>query len=191
MPFYNLKSDITNIVIGQSRNFLNDFNIYAKGYHHIALTSINNLLSETTISDYKFYPCFFLFRQSLELYLKSIIYNTKALRILKEINLKIEALYNNHDLILLSNTAVKILNNLFPDQLDDFCNQLLSISKEFDYIDKSSYVFRYPTNLSGKPATSPLIINASSFRDSMNTLLDQFENVVWGINIETDIITTS
>jgi len=185
--FYNSINDMTNIAIGQSRDLKNDFNIFAKGYHYIASTSIDNLLNTTSISDYKFYPCFYLYRHSLELYLKSIIYNTKALRTLENCNLKIDDFYNNHNLSSLSKISIKILNSLFPEQINDLINKLQKITTEFDYIDKSSLAFRYPINKNGEPSTPVRIINATSFSNFMNELLNELDDVIFGLNMETDI----
>src|SRR5690606_15637282 len=89
------------------------FAIFAKGYRLAASTLTQSLLSRPARPDYESYPVVFLYRHSLELYLKNVISKGARLARLRGQELQQKMLYI-HDLTKLTSTAVGILRILFP-----------------------------------------------------------------------------
>ncbi|MDX1959648.1 MAG: hypothetical protein SFU98_13820 [Leptospiraceae bacterium] len=188
MAFYNLINDKNNLEIGFSRKPKNIFGIYAKGYWNSASKLSKSLLRKVRFHEYEAYPIFFLYRHSLELYLKSIIYKTDILLYLNEpdkVNLE---LLNMHDLNILSTKANNILKEIFYEDLEimKLSEEIIQTSKEFSDIDPYSFSFRYPIDTKGK-SISRKHMNLKSTNIHMNKLLKKIDIIDFGIDIQTDI----
>jgi len=190
MPFYNRLNTNNNFVISFSANPKNDFGYFAKGYHKAASVIANDLLQRESFSDYEAYPVVFLYRHSLELYLKSIVYKSALLCSFKGFSEIDSKLYNNHDLRFLVKKSDKILKQLFPSEtdLEDILIQLHEIANEFTQIDSNSFSYRYPIDSKGNYSTKRhQVIDLKSFSASMDQILDKMSTIDFGIDIETDI----
>lgn len=165
-----------------------DFAIFAKGYRLAASTLTQSLLSRPAWPDYEAYPVVFLYRHSLELYLKNVISKGARLARLRGQELQQKMLYI-HDLTKLTSTAVGILRILFPrdSSLLEMLPKLECIVREFAHVDPDSITFRYPTDTKGHRAHfAPLRINLSDFALTMNSVLEVLDVIDFGVDVETD-----
>jgi hypothetical protein len=188
MPFYNEINNIYNFAISFSKNPWKDFAIFARGYFHAASKLAEELLSKGRVdSDYDAYPIVFLYRHSLELYLKQVLYKSALLMAFKRMENLDSKLRFDHNLIYLSKRVVAILENVFPD-VDDIkrlSEKILRISSEFSEIDTNSFAYRYPINKKEELSTKPhQIVNLEAFSSKMNELLDELETLDFGFDIE-------
>jgi hypothetical protein len=187
MAFYNKINNKYNFVISFTDNPKEEFGIFAKSYFNAALQLAENLLSKQNFPDYEPYPVVFLYRHSLELYLKNIIYKVAIIMAFKNIKGIDKKLHNNHDLKFLSKKATEILNRIFPNDKDieNISNEILEICTEMSVIDKDSYSYRYPIDKKGKHSTKRhQIINLEAFALSMNDLLEKLDTINFGLNFE-------
>lgn len=177
-----------NFVISFTKDPRNDFGVFAEGYSHAASTLAEGLLSRTGFPDFDAYPVVFLYRHSLELYLKNIIYKAALLMAFKHMGDIDAKLYNTHDLTVLSEKAAKILQRLFPDDasLRQFSEETVKISSEFSDIDASSFAYRYPVDKAGNPSTRPnQVISLGALHRTMSDLLEKMDTLDFGLQIET------
>ncbi len=167
MPFYNELDNPSNFQISFKKNLRNDFGVFAKGYAKSVSKLAVDLLSRNRFGDYEAYPIVFLYRHSLELHLKNIIYRSVLLSTFKNIENIDHRLYNKHDLNLLSEKATQILLNLFPDYgLESFKSgsrlERVLRSGRFTITSKlnSPGVLRYPLNKLSKQRRIYAILTA-------------------------------
>jgi len=85
VAFYNSINDTNNFAISFSTNPQQDFGVFAVGYRQAAAILAERLLAKQRFSDYEAYPVVFLYRQSLELYLKGLLYKAAILSAFKQI----------------------------------------------------------------------------------------------------------
>lgn len=190
MAFYNKLNNKSNFVISFSKNPKNDFGIFAKGYFNAASKMANILLTKNHFSDYEAYPILFLYRHALELFLKNIIYKSSLILLFKGINDITPRLYNNHNLIILSEISSKILMKLFRNDksIFDLSHKISNICFEFSEIDPNSYSYRYPIDKKGNYSTKHhQVVNLESICSELNELLDELDTLNFGLNIESDI----
>ena len=189
MAFYTQINNHSTFDITFTKDPKNDFGVFAKGYYSAASMLAENLLSRGNFADYDAYPVVFLYRHSLELYLKNVIYKSALLSKFKGLSDTKDRLYNNHKLTQLSEKAAEILRKLFPydNELQHVIDRILKISSEFSDIDPDSYAYRYPIDRQGGLSTRPhQIVNLEAFHRTMKELLTHLETIDIGINIETD-----
>lgn len=179
----------SNFVISFTKDPRSDFGVFAEGYFHAASELAEELLSRGGFADFDAYPVVFLYRHSLELYLKNIIYKSAllmAFKFLSDIDTK---LHNNHDLIFLSEKAVAVLQRLFPDDgsINQLAEDILNISSEFSEIDPNSFAYRYPIDRHGNPSTRPnQVVNLKRLCCTMNKVLDDLDTLDFGLQVETN-----
>ena len=190
MPFYNKYTDRTNFVISFTSNPKADFDIFAKGYAIAASRLACLLIDSSRFSDYEAYPIMFLYRHALELYLKHIIYSSAKLAAFKNLNDIYQVLFNTHDLIQLSRRVKVLLGKIFPDdkKLMEAVDNIEVICNEFSEIDPCSYSYRYPIDKKGNHSTSVhQVVNLRSVEEKMSQLLEDLDNISFGLNMEIDI----
>lgn len=186
-----------NIVSGFSQNPRYDFFVYARGYQEAAVILTNDFINRDSYNDSNGYPIVFLFRHSLELYLKGIIYNGAKLASYQNIE-QIDAILNNpkknktHDLISLEGKCTKLLKEIFPEDsaIKKLCDELEAICTKIGGLDKDSYSYRYPIDNSGNHSTlRNQIVDIQSFGNEVNEILERLYILAFGINLSTDTIT--
>ena len=190
MAFYNQRSDPSNFVISWTKEPKNDFGIFSKGYRLAAKRLATLLLEAPRFSDYEAYPVIFLYRHSLELSLKHIIYMSvklAAYRYIEEIG---DKLHNTHDLCSLAKATRESLALLFPE--DEFLRKIIPVvektSVELSELDSDSYGYRYPIDRHGKPSTKRhQSVNLESFASHMSSVLDDLDTIHFGLGGEIDI----
>jgi hypothetical protein len=190
VKFYNEDNDLSNFSSSFLSNPRNRFGSFAKGYFLAASRLASHLLSsQSSFPDYEAYPVVFLYRHSLELYLKDILYKGNRLSEIADIDDTNSELYNNHKLSPLAEKASLVLQKKFPidDDLRLFEKRLIQIASEFQEIDPESFSYRYPIDRKGEHSTSKSqTVNLSAFSTNMNSLLEKMESIDFGFDVETE-----
>jgi len=188
MSLFNSISDSSSFVISFTKNPRRDFSIFAKGYFQAASTLAENLI-ERGFSDYQAYPVIFLYRHSLELYLKGIIYDTALILVFKDMESLSTSLCNNHKLVPLSEACSSIINKLFPkdEELLKIMDKIELAAFEFHEIDPDSFSYRYPINKKGNLSTKyHQTVNLRVVYEFMQMLQGQLDSIRFGLDVEMD-----
>ena len=191
MAFYDETFDSSAFSFYVSSDPKTAFNVFATGYRRAAETLTGSLLRKPRFSDYEAYPAVFLFRHAFELSLKHAIYQAADYAGYTDTSRVDGSLHNHHNLHRLATIVDESLRRLFPN--DSFLQELLlrltSTARDFDDIDPSSFVYRYPVNTKGGPAAddNSQTINLRLFANHMSALLEEIDTVNFGLNIMTDV----
>jgi hypothetical protein len=122
-------------------------------------------------------PIIFLFRHSVELYLKGMVYRLSRLSVDDtELQQVLPRLWREHSLMRLLSMAQPVLTAMrqkLPLALRDFDEEDLEFLSDLDRIDPGSYSFRYPVASSGGPSLPGfLITNIFVFAEHADRVLD-------------------
>lgn len=187
----NKKISNNNFVVNFRNLPVDDFSAFAEGYHLAAKNLSESLLKKHNFPDFEGYPIVFLYRHSMELYLKFLIYKSATLiNYKKMVYLKIK-FENSHELVYLSLLAKNFLTKLFPKdkKLKNVLEEIEEVCRQFELIDKSSFSFRYPIDTKGNFASKEHeIINIDSMYNTMEKYLNILETIQFGLDIENDNI---
>ncbi len=188
MAFYDDISNFNSIDILFKDKPVEAFGVFAESYHLSAKKLAEDMLSRR-FSVYEPYPMIFLYRHSIELHLKNILFSSAILANYKDIDGLTDRIDKTHNLSFLLDKVRDILFRLFPENiwlksfLDD---KLTPIVKEYMDIDSGSFSFRYPTNSQGQCSTKPNIcINVESMYKNLEPILEGLDAIDMGIEIET------
>ena len=188
MAFYNEFDDITTFDLRFTDNPKGAFAIFAKSYHSAAKLLAEDMLKRH-FRVYEPYPVIFLYRHSIELYLKHYIYSSEIISLIVGIEEELHKLINNHNLKDLFNKTVKIFSKQNILNINDFNNIAENVIKEFNEIDCNSFAFRYPIDKKGNSSISNIeYMNLKSIYNAIEELLNNFEAIEFGLNIEKDKI---
>ena len=190
MAFYDKTFDTSSISYYVGSDPKTAFGIFATGYRRAAETLTESLLEQSRFSDYNAYPAVFLFRHAFELSLKHAIYQAAEYALYTDTSSVDGRLHNKHDLHPLAEIVDESLRRLFPNDLflQELLPRMISTARDFDNIDRSSFVYRYPVNTKGEPATDKgQTINLALFADHMSTLLEEIDTVNFGLGAMTDL----
>ncbi len=171
-----------NAVLNFRNRAEDEFDLYAHAFHNAGKTLAKEMMSPNGYNDLAALPIIFVYRHSLELYLKSIVRIGKT--ILKVTgdshNINKKAL-ERHELTKLLPDVIYIFKhvgwewNLDTEGLQSF-GELEELLQDFDGIDDRSFTFRYPTNKRDQASVPRhFIVNIPIFCDQMNTLLELLE----------------
>jgi len=154
---------------------------YAQGYKIAADRLIDSLESDRINLDLLIYPIVFMYRQSIELFLKTII---KDGNILLEIQ---ESYPKTHKIDIIWIETRKVLENIWPGSPKSDLEKIEHYIKEFSKHDPSSESFRYPVNRKGKKHLEDLThINIRNLKDIMDELLSLLGGASAGISYYLD-----
>ena len=122
-------------------------------------------------------PIIFLYRHSLELYLKAVIYRAACLTIDDaELPLVLPRLWKDHSLLRLLDMAPPLFHALdlhLPSGLRRLRDEILEIATIFDQVDPGSSAFRYPITSVGRSSLpSHLLVNIFLFAERADSTLD-------------------
>lgn len=190
-PFYNENEigDNTNFVIPVGSDPKQHFGAFAKGYYLAASKMAEHLIAQTRFCDYEAYPVIFLYRHSLELYLKNVLYKTLPLTAFRMME-KIDAQANDkHRLVPLVDKVQIVIQKLFPNDhsLRQVTQRMSRVTRELSDLDPGSYTYRYPIDNAGNSYSPPnQMVNLRSFAKTMNEVLHDLEAIDFGFDIETD-----
>ena len=190
MAFYNETFGPSAFSFYVSSDPKTAFDVFATGYRRAAEIVTDSLLRNPRFSDYEAYPAVFLFRHAFELSLKHAIYKAADYARYTDTSRIDGRLRNDHNLHRLATIVNESLRRLFPDDL--FLQRLLprltSTARDFDDIDPSSFVYRYPVDTKGGAAAdSGQTINLRLFASHMSTMLEEIDTLNFGLNNMTDV----
>ena len=170
-----------------------EFTLYAEAYHKVANETVTALkdhqdagFHKVPLDDFRAYPIVFLYRHSLELYMKAVILTAAPMLMMKsktEINR--EKLLNTHSLDSLRQQLEQVfaayewewdLGTEHFKTLADFRN----IISELHEVDTRSFVFRYPLDTKGKASlSSNFEFNLFKFCEILDCLLPALEGAAF------------
>ena len=190
MAFYNETFDHSAFSFFASSDPKTAFDAFATGYRRAAENLTDSLLRKPRFSDYEAYPAVFLFRHAFELSLKHAIYQAADYARYTDTSRINGRLRKDHNLLRLATIVNESLRRLFPEDLwlQKLLSRLTSTARDFDDIDPSSFVYRYPVEPKGRASTdSGQTINLRLFANHMSALLEEIDSVNFALNAMTDV----
>ncbi len=165
-----------NIII-PSINYPKDLmGYFAQGYYHGAKILAETILSNNHICNNEAYPVIFLYRTSLELYLKSVIYLSQK-RHQEE-----ENLINSHEFKRILEMFNPIFKNILPYD-DALLISIKACCSFFEEHDPKSFSYRYPIDVKGNPASSKnQVINLPEVYVLLNPVLEDLDTMYFGLS---------
>lgn len=166
-----------NALLNWSGRPLEDLITYAETYRSAACRLVHAQRKlRLNAPDHCILPILFLYRHSLELFLKAIVYYGAQESIAKaDLIAAIPRLWKEHSLLKLHQMALPILqsNHGFDIDADDLSIRLADTASAIDTFDVGSYSFRYPVTTSGSPSLpTAFLVNMFFYSDEMESLLD-------------------
>ncbi len=170
-----------------------EFTLYAEAYHKVAneaVTALKNYqdagFHKVPLDDFRAYPIVFLYRHSLELYMKAVILAAVPMLMMKDdTEIDREKLLNTHSLDSLRQQLKQVftayewewdLGTEHFRTLADFRD----IVSELHEVDTRSFVFRYPLDTKGKASlSSKFEFNLFKFCEIPDCLLPVLEGVAF------------
>lgn len=193
-------SDYSDVTINWKDNPLEEFAIYAGAYHRAGEKLMTDLLSEPSFHDIDPCPIVFLYRHSIELYLKEIcllghkFFQLRNKRLLLHGNdLEQKRLFNNHKLLPLVEVVKQIFEELgwSWDLEDEFAHfkeykDFETVLGEIDDLDSGSYTFRYPYDKHAGTAslTKGFSFNLASFQKKINIVISALDGISTKLGID-------
>ena len=166
-----------NIIVNWRSHPIRDVVAFATGYKNAALELVASLERAHGYPDHRGYPILFLFRHSLELYLKALTYRAAQLYMLEtELDMALPRLWKEHSLPRLLETVRPILAALDPNGVRGYRRvpeEVAEVIDAIDRLDPASYAFRYPVTSTGE-AVLPhhLVVNVLVFGEMVQPVLD-------------------
>jgi len=183
-----------------------EFTLYAEAYHLVAKEALAALkeyqdsgFHKVPIDDFRAYPIVFLYRHSLELWMKAVILTGAPMLMMKSnIQINRDKLLNTHILDTLRQNIEQIfaayewewdLGTKHFRTLQDFRN----VISELHNVDTRSFAFRYPLDNKGNASLSPNFeFNLFNFCEILDCLLSALEGVAFAayeeLQLEYEII---
>jgi hypothetical protein len=201
--FFNGSNEFDPVTACVGNNGNPSIEYYANGYFEAVELIINdicrtlrngNRVSEDTLV----YPICFNIRHSIELYLKSIIYN--IMEIYKHRGESINAKTNMHDLSLLWQMILKcsfinynkennkeISRRMVLDyKTDEYISSIDKYISEWSNIDPTGQTFRYPTDIESNKhlveVSSIQVLNLFKNSKSIHEILKEFNSHIYILN---------
>lgn len=147
-----------NVVLNWTRHPKREFSLYGDAYHAAGKRLLETLAPSGF--DFACVPIVFLYRQALELNLKSIIiHGNGVLRLEGLPEVAGEDIFRKHSLTALFPPVEKIIEHMgWKDDYQKGCIENFEdcrrIVEDFNKIDPQSYAFRYPIDTKGKGSVS-------------------------------------
>ena len=171
------KGTYGNAVLNWEKHAPSDLVAYALSYHNAAhnLIACKERLEFGSI-DHGACPIIYLYRHSIELYLKAMIYRVACLSITDdELRTVLPRLWREHSLIRLLDMVSPIFetkNSRFAANLGNLRENTLEFLSNLEKIDGRSYSFRYPINTAGHSSLpDTLLVNIFVFAENADAVL--------------------
>ena len=166
-----------NALVNWSGRPLEDLITYAETYRSAACRLVHaHRELRLNAPDHFALPILFLYRHSLELFLKAIVYYGAQESIAKaDLTAAIPSLWKEHSLLKLHQMATPILQSNPGLDIDpnDLYIRLANTASAIDAFDARSYSFRYPVTTSGSSSLpTAFLVNIFFYSDEMESLLD-------------------
>ncbi|OGB13657.1 MAG: hypothetical protein A2W72_02450 [Burkholderiales bacterium RIFCSPLOWO2_12_67_14] len=167
-----------NALVNWSGRPLEDLVTYAETYRSAACRLVQAQQSlNLNAPDQQALPILYLYRHSLELFLKSIVYHAATLSISEtELPIALPRLWREHSLLKLQKMARPVLDIARWPSVDteELATRLATTSAAIDSVDSGSYAFRYPVTTTGTSSLPPaFLVNMFHFSDEMESVLEQ------------------
>ncbi len=133
--------------------------------------------------DIYFFPIAYLYRHSIELFLKQLIQHGVQLQILQEEE-ELTEIMSDHKLYPSWNKVRIVLEEVWPDGDKNDLKNVERLIQEFHNLDKSGQSFRYSKDKAGKPTTEqlPASVDLKALRDTCNALCSFFDSCGGGLS---------
>lgn len=135
---FDSRDDLSNAFVER------DWEAYVRGYIQAANILVEYVGQSGMDSDTLVLPITFLFRQHLELRIKSLLTDTRKLLNQPQQTRK------SHDIKHLWEECRPLVEQIFPEQFSEQLDVVAQIVSQFSEIDPASQGFRYPINVTGK-----------------------------------------
>ena len=153
-----------------------ELRLCAKSYHEAAKTLLEKS-EQAELPDYELYPCIYLYRHSLELYLKAAkIGACQYLEMIEKRQWKIEDILNRHTLV----DKIPILEEIHEKmELSFDFSEMKELIHDIEIIDGQSMNFRYPITKDGIPLlSSKTSINLFLLAQNLDNIFVELEGIV-------------
>ena len=178
-----------NVVLNFTSFPKRDLGVYAHAYQQAANLLVEEFRGKTGYSDAEACPIVFLYRHSLELYLKQIVFWGSGLIHLQTGDaLDVHALFSRHEL----KPLLKLLRRVF--EVAGWLNsagvapkygtfaEIESVTLELDKIDPQSFAFRYPIDKKGDASLPEHFhFNVVKLGEEMDQLLLMLDGAAIGV----------
>lgn len=166
-----------NALINWTGRPLEDLLTYAETYRSAACRLVHaHRELKLNAPDHHVLPILFLYRHSLELFLKAIIFHAAEVSIAQtEMTVALPRLWKEHSLVKLHRMVVPVLQaNCGVDwDSEKLGSQLANAAAAIDAFDAGSYTFRYPVTTTGSSSLpAAFLVNMFFYSDEMELLLD-------------------
>lgn len=192
MAFYSARSNHNDFDLRHGEDPQKATAIFAKSYR-MAADKLAQSMLENGFRVYEPLPILFLYRHSLELYLKSIINQSKIIieydNYINKLNNELRDMpRNTHALEALFEAVKKIVHLVFSDvesrAFDSNCGEFIS---ELLELDPKSENFRYPYDTKGKTTvTKEKHLSLEGISESYGKILDYLDYLNLGLDIKED-----
>jgi hypothetical protein len=184
-----------NVVLNFRGDSVSEFGYYAESFHEAAKYLVDKVEASHGYSDLDACPIVFMYRHSLELYLKAIVIVGNKISRLKSKKAINEKSFMIHEISKLFPIVQKVFKEVgweWEEGLGGFegFQELKGFVDEMESVDPSSFTFRYPANKSGAASVKKnFCFNVIDYAEKMNILLDDLDGVVAGLDsMATDLI---
>lgn len=192
--FYNNGRPKGMVVLNWHDTPEREFTFFAEAYHLVAKEAVAKLrknqlfgLYGSPVDDFLAYPVVFLYRHSLELYMKAVILVAAPMLKIKEMHeINRENLLKTHSLDKLRQELERVFKAYGWEwdlgtpkfrTLEDFRNTI----SELHEVDKGSYAFRYPLDTKSNPSLgSHFRFNLLDFCEVLDSLFPVLEGAAVG-----------
>jgi hypothetical protein len=154
---------------------------YASSYRSAAMKLIGSHEGGQFVNiDEHALPVLFLYRHSLELYLKALVYRAAVVSIAEEeLLLAVPRLWREHSLVRLLQMISPLLHSrhfhLWDEELEEKVGRVV---RRLDGVDPGSYAFRYPVTSSGRPSLPDhFFTNIFAFSEVLENVLDDLSDI--------------
>ena len=152
---------------------------YTIGYKEAADILVTYVEENPRWQDILVYPIIFLYRQYLELAIKSLI---KQARRLQNIS---EPFPKNHRIDQLWRVCSGLLRDISPGESEEEQNQIGRLIDEFCRVDPTSTAFRYPEDRDGNPSLYAPVIRHVNLRN-LREVMDKISGILDGADAQID-----
>ncbi|MGO9122475.1 MAG: hypothetical protein ACLQPD_33280 [Desulfomonilaceae bacterium] len=182
-----------NVVFNFRHDPISDLAAFAAGYHEAGKRLCRTFVSSGHYRDFDGYPILFLYRHSLELYMKAIVYRgAQLLHLLDITRLDTSKLFKVHRLSALLPGIKIIFDGVGWTWETDVpgmrtFQEFSELVEGIEELDPASYTFRYPTDTQGHAALGHHTrINCLAFARNLDPILELLDGAVTGLTEEFD-----
>lgn len=184
-----------NAVLNWLGNPKGEFMLYGDAYHEAGKKLLEALLAERSHNGIRYCPVVFLYRQSLELNLKSIIiHGNDILELHGEAEAASKKVLGHHALKPLLDSVEKIITFMGWTEgyakgcIENF-DDIKTVVDKFDEIDEGSYAFRYPTDKQGKGSVSShFSFDIRIFVESLDPVIELMSGLSYALDEQHDLM---